>query len=86
MNEYITLADQSVVQNSYVVKLDDSNIAIYVYDNYSFADIYAIFADENKTRTMATYQYGDEHTWEGFTEVRAITTGDDNFCVILRKE
>ena len=85
MNEYITLADSSILQNAYVVKLDDNNIVIYIYDKYSFADIYAIFGDKAKTGTITTYQYGDVHTWTGYTEVLVINVAEDNIYISLRK-
>lgn len=86
MNEYITLADQSIVQNAHIVKLDGNSIAVYLSDTYSFAEIYATFGDKTKTSTMETYNYGEERTFEGYTEVFVINVAEGNTYVNLRKE
>lgn len=86
MDEHITLADKSVLENAYVVKLDSSSIAVYLRGTYSFADLYAIFGDKAKTSTMESYQYGETQTWKGYTEVFVINVAEGNTYVNLQKK
>ena len=86
MNEYIDLADGTRVENSYVVKLDNKNIAVYAYGQYTFQQAYALFGDSARTATMNGNQYGDKKTWKGFTEVRTLTVTEEYACINLRKQ
>lgn len=86
MNEYITFADQSVLENAYIAKLDEKNIAVYAKGKYAFTNVYNIFSDKNKTKVMKTNQYGDVYTWTGYTEITVINVTDDYASINLRKQ
>lgn len=84
-NEFITLADKTQVDNSYVVKLSDVSIAVYVKGVHTFGEMYEWFGSAGKTRIIKSDQYGDKQTWEGFTEPTAIQINENDACACLKK-
>ncbi len=72
MKEWIELSDGTKVQDAYVVKLGDDNIAIYMAGGRSFIDLYALFGSAEKTAHMVSNQYGDVAEWDGFTVLTSI--------------
>ena len=85
MNERIELADGTVVQNAYVVRLEENFIAIYIRGEHSFNEIYALFGTSERTSRMVSYQTLDVQTWVGFTTVKTIKTDDREAYVSLMK-
>ena len=85
MNEWIQLANSRKLEYTYIVRLNDQNIAVYsaVLDN--MRDVWKLFGDPKKTEAIHSYQYGDESDWYGFTEVTSMTIVDGTTTVCLRK-
>lgn len=84
-SEWIELADGTAVDDAYVVKLDNNNIAVYVKGTHSFSEMCGWFCDSSKTTHMMSDQYGDVNMWDGFTEPVTVQINDDNAYVCLRK-
>jgi len=85
MKEYITLADGTVVENAYVVKLSGTNIAVYVSGSHTFAEMSGWFGDPEKTKRMVSEQYGEKATWKGFTVVTTVQINAGESYVCLQK-
>ena len=69
--ETITLNDGTVIENAYVVKLDESMIVVYC-TGVSLEDMTRLFGNPAKTEWMESDQYGDKQIWRGFTELYAV--------------
>lgn len=85
MDEYITLADGTVVQNAYVVKIEDDRIAVYVEGQHTFEEISSLFSKKTKTKKMESNQFGDIKQWLGFTELMSLVINSNDASVTLRK-
>lgn len=85
MNEYITMADGTVVLNSYVVPIDNERINIFVKGGHTFQEILLVFGNAEKTSEMHSNQYGDKQTWTGYTEIVLMQIDGDYTIVGLRK-
>lgn len=85
MNEYVIMADGSVVVNAYVVKVDTGLIAVYVQGKKTFSDMSKIFASAKKTKHMESDRYGDKQTWDGYTEVTSVQIRENDACAVLRQ-
>ena len=85
MNEYITMADGSAVNNSYVVTIDASRINICVKGAHTYSEISNIFGKKTKTQHMVSSQYGDVHEWDGFTDVVLMQIGESESIIGLMK-
>lgn len=85
MRKWIELTDGTIVENAYVVALSDDLIAIYVRGEHTFSEMYALFADNAKTRTMVSHENDDVWTWTGYTVVKTIQTNDREAYISLTK-
>lgn len=84
MDEYIVLADETVVEDAYIVKLSDTDIAIYIHGVHAFLELYGLFGAVEKITHIHSFQYGDEKEWAGFTVLTSIQTdvgGDSVICL-----
>lgn len=86
MNEWIKTADGKKIRDAYVVKLDEKTIAIYVKGITTVRKAWEIFGDPEKTRRITSNQYGDEATWEGYTEPEAIIADQNGAQARMAKE
>lgn len=84
--EWIRLADRTRVNDAYVVKLDEANIAIYAGSISTVAEAWQKFGDPEKTKKMHSEQYGEKADWIGFTTVTAIQENNNGVSVCLRRE
>lgn len=85
MNEYIILADGTVIENSYVIKLSETDIAVFIKTIENYNDIVNLFTDAEKTREIHSDQYGDKNDWNGYTENTSITNDEYSVTVCLAK-
>ena len=85
MDEWIELADETKVEDAYVVNLDRTNIAIYVNGVHTFSEMYAWFGSAETTSHIHSYQYGDEQDWNGYTETIGIQISEEYSIASLRK-
>lgn len=83
--EFIQLADNTVVDDSYVVQLSAENIAVYVKGRHTIREMKDWFDDPNRTKVMHSDQYGDKQTWTGFTELTHVEARDAEAYVCLMK-
>ena len=81
--EWIRMADGTVIDNAYVVKMTADRIAIYAAWDSGFAGLYGIFGDPERTGHMHSFQYGDEQDWDGYTEPNSMTISDGTAVVVL---
>lgn len=82
MDEFLTMADQTKVEDAYVVDLGDNHIAIYAKNIHSVREAWQIFGDPEKTASMHSYQYGEEADWNGYTEPTAVQVQPDSAAMI----
>ena len=82
MDEYLTMADGTTVEDAYIVSLGEDNIAVYAKSIHSVRDAWKIFGSAKKTKAIHSYQYGDEADWEGFTEPEAVQIMPDSTAQI----
>jgi len=84
MDEWIRMADETVVHDAYIVGMDD-RIAVYGRGETTFGDVYTMWSNSAKTNRMTSDQYGDIAEWEGYTELYSIEITDSGFVVCLRR-
>lgn len=83
--EIITLADETVLENAYIVRIDNETIAAFIAGSHTMGEIYAIFGTETKTREIQSNQYGNIENWDGYTEPVSIQIQETQAIVCLRK-
>ena len=85
MNEYIRFKGGRTLKDSYIVRMTEEEIAVYVKPGMSFRELYELFGDPQKTARIRSNQYGEETTWAGFTELCSIDQREYASVVRLRK-
>ena len=85
MSEWLEMADGQKVEDAYVVQLDGF-IAIYAAGIHHFTEAYGIFGNREKTAVIRSSQYGEEETWEGYTELMSLQIAEGGAAVTLWKE
>lgn len=86
MDERVELADGTVVQDAYVVRISDIGIAVYVKGVHTFTEMAGWFTVKKKTKEMTSYQYGDVREWVGYTVVKVIQINEENAYALLEKQ
>ena len=82
--ETITLNDGTELQGHILENGDDRIIFVYL-DGMSLMDGYALMSDRNKTIRMTALNHGNEHVYDGFTEIDAISSAFGNCNLTMRK-
>lgn len=85
MDEYIKLADGTIVQNAYVVKMGSEQIAIYVKGVHTFYEMYGWFGNSGRTERITAMQYGDVSVWDGYTTPITLQVDERESYVTLVK-
>ena len=80
--ETLTLNDGTVLSGHCIQS--DLNLFVYLY-GMSMADGFALFSDPNKTIRIVENNRGNEHVYEGYTELRAINSEYGNCNMTMRK-
>ena len=79
------MADDSIIENSYIVKLDESSIVVYIRGWYNFSDVYGLFCNPERTKKITSHQYGDIKQWNGYTGIVSINCTEQYATVNLLK-
>ena len=85
MDEYLTLGDGTVVENSYVVKMGDESISIHAPDETDVVRSVGLFCDHTRICAIHSYQFGEEQDWNGYINVTAIVVNNGGTIVCLAK-
>ena len=84
MAETITLNDGTELQGHILENGDDRIIFVYL-DRLSLMDGFALMSDRNKTIRMVAMNHGNEHVYEGYTEIDSISSAFGNCNLTMRK-
>ncbi len=84
MAETITLNDGTEINGSVIENGDGRIIFVYLY-KMKLTDGFALFSDPNKTIRMIAMNHGNEHIYEGFTEISAINSEFGNCNLTMKK-
>lgn len=80
----LTLNDGTVV-NGHILE-DASGNVIFVYmDKLSLIEGFALLSDADKTKKIVANSYGNEHVYEGYTTLSAISDEYGNCNAVLKK-
>ena len=66
--EQLTFADGTEIAPAHIME-DDGKIWFYLENGISFRDAYALMADTGKTIRITAARYGEEKTYEGYTDL-----------------
>jgi hypothetical protein len=85
--QYLTLNDGTVFNNSYVIK-SGINLFVYVYDqNVTYQDMFLILNNPENTSSITYTNGNDVMVYTGFTYLFDVKREDDDFMTAgLRKE
>lgn len=83
MEERVELADGTVVQNAYVVRLTETSINIYVNGEHTFTEMADWFTVKKRTKKITAHRHGGVDVWTGFTTVSIIQVKDEFAYVCL---
>lgn len=72
MNEFLTMADGTKVENAHILQMTPDSIIVYADNGMSFKAGYNLFSKPAKTQTIRENRYGQETTLEGYTELYAL--------------
>lgn len=86
MDEWIELADGKKLTDTYIVKLDENNIAVYSGTVNSLSQAWKLFGSPKKTEKIHSNQYGDEADWIGYTEPVAIQLNEHDTMICMRRQ
>lgn len=84
MAETITLNDGTVLEGHIIENGDGRLIFVYL-EKMKLADGFALFSDINKTLRMIELNHGNEHIYEGYTEIIAINSEFGHCNLTMRK-
>lgn len=82
--ETLTLADETVLEQSEVL-LSDNTLFFYVRNGMSMAEVFGIMNNSEKTHRITAAQYGNEHVYEGYTDLQSIRKDNGQISGGLRK-
>lgn len=86
MDEYIVMADETIIKNSYVIQIDPDMIAIWLTNDYTIQEIADAFGDPKKTIHMVSHQGVNHWEWDGFIQISTIQIFETQSCICLTKE
>lgn len=82
--ETLTLNDGTVL-NGHILE-SGNGFVIFVYlDGMSLAQGYTLFSDSENTSRIVAMSYGNEHIYEGFTELTAINSEYGNCNIMMQR-
>ena len=81
--ETLTLNDGTVV-NGHIMEGYDRNIFVYL-DKMTVVDGVMLFADKNKSKRVIANNHGDEHVYEGYTELTQANNEFGNCNLTMRR-
>lgn len=80
----ITLNDGTVLEDASVLNMSGS-LCFFVRNGMTMAEVFGLFNDPEKTGTITVTQYGQEKTYEGYTDLNMIQKDDAQVSGILTK-
>lgn len=79
MEQKITLADGTVIQNAYAM-LVDGNLFIYINDTGAdIGQIFDLLRNAKKTKRIRSQAFGDDVTYQKYTKIYFIREEDNGF-------
>ena len=82
--EALTLNDGTVVNGHILDNSDGSLIFVYL-DRMSILDGVVMFSDPEKTTVITAMNHGNEHIYEGYTELKSASGEYGNCNLVMRK-
>ena len=78
MEQKITLADGTVIQNAYAM-LVDGNLFIYINASADIGQIFDLLRNPKKTKRIRSQAFGDDVTYQKYTKIYFIREEDNGF-------
>lgn len=78
MDRKLTLNDGTILEDSYAFAVGE-RMWVYIYAEMTLADAFALLNDPAKMISVISEQFGQETTYEGYTELFTITKEDGGF-------
>ena len=75
MEQKLILNDDSEILDSYAVQAN-GKLWVYVYADISFACLFSMLSDPEKTSRIVCEQFGVRNTYDGFTDLFCIRKED----------
>lgn len=86
MDEWIRLADGTLLENTYIVDLGNDLIAVYSRSVQTAREAWSLFGDPDRTQIIHSDQYQEKRTWMDYTEPQSIQSmPGGGMCVTLGK-
>lgn len=82
--ETLTLTDGTVL-NGHILENGDGMIIFVYCDGMSLIDGFQIFSNPQRISTIIAMNHGNEHVYEGYTELTSINTDFGNCNLTLKK-
>ena len=80
--ETLTLYDGTIVNGH--CSEDDFNLYVYL-DGMSLVEGVVLFGDPQKTQMIVALNHGNEHTYEGYTEIYSASHEFGNCNLVMRR-
>lgn len=80
--ETITLNDGTEIRGHCIE--DDLNLFVYL-DKIKLTDAFMLFSNPDRTRRITENNHGNEHIYEGYTEIYAINAENGNSNLTMRR-
>ena len=72
MDQYISLADGTRIENAHILEMDAASIIVYVKGGKDMEWMFDIFDDPDLTAEIRANRYGNEKTYTGYTNLFAL--------------
>lgn len=82
--ETLTLNDGTVLNGHILESADGSLIFVYL-DGMSILSGVMLFADASKTAVITAMNHGNEHVYQGYTELKSASNEYGNCNLVMRK-
>ena len=80
----IALNDGTVLENAGILDINGS-LCFFVRNGMPMAEVFGLFNDPEKTGTITVTQFGQEKTYEGYTDLTMIQKNSSEVSGILMK-
>lgn len=82
--ELLVLNDGTELNGHILPSGDGRTIFVYLY-GMSLAEGFAVFSEADRVSVIREMNHGEEHTYEGFTEMTAINSEYGNCNITMKK-
>lgn len=84
MDEYLILNNGETVHDAHCLQ-DDNTLFVYITGDADLMEILTLFSVPENTEVIRASRYGEEATYEGYTELYSMSREYGNINLVMKK-